>query len=318
MKSLALTALFIASLCGQVQPPPKLTPGTPAPAVQTPPAAQSASISPDTVVVEVAGKKYTKADVDSMIAALPLPYQQAVRSNPQQLSQIFAMKQLADDAQKSGLDKQSPLKESLEFNRLNILAQAQLTSYQNMIPVDKATLEKYYQENPERFKQAKVRVIQVMFSPMPDKMGADGKKMLGEAEAKAKIEDLRKQLSAGADFAKLAAENSEDKTSAGKGGDFGIIKRNSPYPDPIKNAVFALKPGGLSEPVKQPTSFYLVRVDEVSVEPYDEASTEITQILRTERFSQYVKGIQDQYKVKVENPAYFSPQAATQLQQVHQ
>lgn len=320
MKSIALTALFIASLCAQPPQPPKVTPGTPAPlAPATPTPAPAGKVSPDTVVVEIDGKKYTAAEIDKVIAGLPPQYQQAAHANPQALTTIFVMKRLADDAEKAGLDKQSPYKEALEFDRIQILMRAQTTIHQNMIPVDRATLEKFYQDNPDRFKQAKVRVIQIIFSPTPDKPGADGKKMLSEAEAKAKIEDLRKKILAGADFAQLATENSDDKSSAVKGGDFGIIKRNSPYPEPIKAAVFSLKPGGLSEVVRQPpNSFYLIRVDEVSAQPYDDVSNEIIQAVRTERFTEEMRKIQDQYKVKVENPSYFTPQGPPQLQQVHQ
>ena len=74
------------------------------------------------------------------------------------------------------------------------------------------------------------------------------KKSLTEAEAKAKIADLRKKLLSGADFGQVARENSDDKESAAKDGDFPPIKRSSSYPEDIKNAVFALKPGEISAP----------------------------------------------------------------------
>jgi hypothetical protein len=319
MKSFALTALFIAALCGQTPPLPKVTPGTPAPATPAPPTpAPAGTVTSDTVVVEIGGKKYTAEELDKFIATLPMQYQQMARANAQSLPTFFVMKHLAEEGEKAGLDKRSPFKEIIEWDRIQIVMRAQMTTYQNMIPVERANLEKFYQDNPDRFKQAKVRVIQIMFSPTPDKPGADGKKLLSEAEAKTKIEDLRKQILAGADFAKLAGENSDDKTSAAKGGDFGVIKRNSPYPEPIKAAVFALKPGGLSEPVKQPTSFYLIRLDELTLQPYEDVSNEVTQAVRTDRFNEYMKGIQDQYKVKVENPSYFTTQGPPQLQQVHQ
>src|SRR5258707_1123235 len=152
----------------------------------------------------------------------------------------------------------------------------------------------------------------------PDSVVLDvgGKKLLTEAEAKAKIEDLRKQIVAGADFGKLARENSDDKTSAAKDGDFGIMKQSSTYPEPIKAAVFGLKAGEVSQPVRQPNGFYLIRVDEVIVQPFQEVFSEIYQAVKQERLNDYIKNLQSQYKVKVENPAYFSPQTTPQLQQV--
>ena len=319
MKFFALPVLFSALLFAQPPAPPKVAPGTPNPAgaqAPAPPPAAPATIAPDTVILEVNGKSYTKAEVDKIIASLPPQSQQVARSQPQMLTSYFVMKQVADDAVKEGLDKQSPYKEALEFDRLQILARGKVATYGDKIQIERAEQEKFYQANPDRFSQAKVRVIYITFSPTPDKPGADGKKMLSEAQAKSKIDDLRKQVLAGGDFGKLARANSEDKTSAEKDGDFGIIKHNSAYPDPVKNAVFALKAGGVSEPVRQPNGFYLIRVDELTAQPFDEVSTEIFQELKQSRMNDYLKGIQEQNKVNVKNPAYFTTQGPAQLQQV--
>src|SRR5262249_26844577 len=161
------------------------------------------------------------------------------------------------EAEKLGLDKKTPYKEQIEYNRMQSLTQAYMATYSTLISINPDEQQQYYKSNPEKFKQARVRVIYVSFSPAPAKPGADGKRFLTEQEAKAKIEDLRNQIVAGADFGKLARENSEDKTSAAKDGEFGIMKRSSSYPEPVKAAVFALKQGEVSQPVKQPNGFYL-------------------------------------------------------------
>lgn len=70
MKILAIPFLFSALLYSQAQPPVKVTPGAPAvqaPAQATPPP----PVSPDTVVAEVNGKKYTAGDLDKLITMLP-------------------------------------------------------------------------------------------------------------------------------------------------------------------------------------------------------------------------------------------------------
>lgn len=318
MRSFVFLLLCVAVLYGQAPPLPKVTPGTPgAPSQAAPPAASAAPLAPDTVVVEVAGKKYTKAEIDAIIDMLPPQVQQPVRMQPQMLSQIFLIKRMADDGAKAGLDKQSPYKEAIEFDRMRILQQAQTTVYLNTIQVTPEDQQKYYKDNPDKYKQAKVRVIYITFSPTPDKPGPDGKKLLSETDAKAKVDDLRKQAVGGADFGKLARANSEDQSSAEKDGDYGVMQRNSPYPEPIKTAVFALKAGEVSEPVRQPNGFYLIKADEVTAQPFDQVSTEILQELRQKRFNDYMKGLQDEYKVKVENPAYFTPQPGPpQLKQV--
>jgi hypothetical protein len=249
-----------------------------------------------------------------MIAILPAQYQQAART-PQMLTTLLIYKQLAEDAVKEGFDKASPYKEQLEFSRLQILMQAELTLHGNALPLGPEDQQKYYKDHPEKFQEAKVRVIYISFSPTPEKAGPDGKKLLAEAEAKAKIDDLRKQIENGGDFGKLARENSNDP-SATKDGEFGTIKQNSPYPDAIKTAVFALKPGGMSQPIKQGTGFWLIRLDAMQTQSYDEAANQIFLDLKQDRMTEWTKSLQTQFAVKIEEPAYFTPKVPTQLQQV--
>jgi peptidyl-prolyl cis-trans isomerase C len=271
-------------------------------------------VKPDAVVMTANGKKYTAAEVDQMIAILPAQYQQAART-PQMLTTLLIYKQLAEDAVKEGFDKASPYKEQLEFSRLQILMQAELTLHGNALPLGPEDQQKYYKDHPEKFQEAKVRVIYISFSPTPEKAGPDGKKLLAEAEAKAKIDDLRKQIENGGDFGKLARENSNDP-SATKDGEFGTIKQNSPYPDAIKTAVFALKPGGMSQPIKQGTGFWLIRLDAMQTQSYDEAANQIFLDLKQDRMTEWTKSLQTQFAVKIEEPAYFTPKVPTQLQQV--
>jgi peptidyl-prolyl cis-trans isomerase C len=321
MKSVAFTLLFSGLLCAQPPQPVQVTPGIPSvkPPIQvTPglPAVPPAPIPPDTVVMEANGKKYTKAEVDHLIALLPPQAQQAAHSQPQTLTQLLIFQKLAEDAEQEGRDKQSPYKEQLEITRLQILGNAELTIHGNMLDVPIPDQEKYYKDHPDKYQEAKVRVIYLAFNPAPDKTGPEGKKIPTEAEASAKINDLRKQILAGADFGKLARENSDDSTSAAKDGDFGVMKHSSPYPDAIKAAVFALKPGEMSQPIKQPNGFYLIRLEELHTQLYEEVNTQIVQDLRQERFKEWTEGLQKQFTVKVENPAYFTPKAPAQLQQV--
>jgi peptidyl-prolyl cis-trans isomerase C len=288
--------------------------------VTAPPAAAAAPqppVSPDTVVAEVNGKKYTAGELDKMISILPPQYQKAAHSQTQILSQVFLMQRLADDGAKAGLDQRSPFKEQLEMSRIQVLSTAELSDVQNTMKVTQADQEKYYQDNPSKFKEVKIRVIYIAFNPTPGKAATDGKKMVTEEEAKAKIEDLAKQIQGGADFGKLARDLSDDKTSAAKDGDFGVVKQESGYPEPIKTAVFALKLGEVSAPIKQPNGFYLIRAEEINQKSFNDSVMQILQTMKQAKFQEWLKGMQAQYSVKIENPAYFAPRVPAQLQQVH-
>ena len=95
--------------------------------------------------------------------------------------------------------------------------------------------------------------------------------------------------------------------SAAKDGDFGIIQKTSPYPDALKNAIFALKPGEVSEPVRQPSGFYLIRLDEFKIQPFEEVNNQIVEELRQTRFNEWLKGLESRFAVKIDNPLYFAP-----------
>jgi parvulin-like peptidyl-prolyl isomerase len=321
MKIVAISFLFSALLFGQAQPPVQVAPGSPAVTAPNSPAGTSAKptppVTPDTVVAEVDGKKYTAAEIDKLITMLPPQYQTAARSQPDMISQVFLMQRLADDAQKAGLDQKSPFKEQLEMARIQLLSTAELSDVNNSAKISEDDERKYYNDHPDKFRDVKVRVIYVAFNPTPGKAAAGGKTLPGEAEAQAKIEALAKQIQGGADFGKLARENSDDPSSAAKDGDFGIVKQDSAYPPSIKQAVFALKQGEISAPIKQPNGFYLIRADEVKQQSFNDAVMQTIQAVKQAKFDEWLKGLRAQYSVKIENQAYFAPRVPAQLPQVH-
>lgn len=322
MKILAIPILFCAILCaqapGQNRPAVSVNPGAPA-ITGTAPQNAAAAISPDTVVVEVDGKKYTAAEVDKLIAILPPQYQPAARAQPQNLGQVLLMQRLAQDAEKAGLDQKAPYKEDLEFQRLRTLSTAELSETNNTIKVTSEDEHKYYEDNQDKFKEVRVKVIHIGFKPAAPRpplapaaeQAPDGKQPLNEAEAKAKIEDAEKQIKAGADFGRLAHDISDDKGSAEKDGDFGLIKQDSAYPPAIKNAVFALKQGEVSAPIREPNGFYLIRAEEIKEASFNEAFQQISQLTRRAKYDEWLRGMQSHYTVKVENPAYFSGPASS-------
>ncbi len=275
---------------------------------QVPQLPQQAVIPDDKVVATVDGKQYTAGQIRAMEAGLPPQGQQAFAMNPAgALQQLLMTRHLAEEAEKQQLDKESPYKEQLEYQREFFLATTEINKYANAGIIHGEDQEKYYKDHPEDFEQAKVRVIYIAFSSGQVK---SEKKALTEAEAKAKAQDLRKQLQAGADFAQLARQYSEDKESAAKGGEWGLIKRSSRLPEDVKSAVFALKPGEVSQPLKEPNGFYLIKLDEFSKQPYNDVSSQIADKLRQERLQDFMKDLQKRFTVKVEDPDFFPHQPA--------
>jgi len=88
-----------------------------------------------------------------------------------------------------------------------------------------------------------------------------------EKAAMAKIMGLRAKLEAGADFATLARQNSEDPGSAAQGGDLGFVARGTLAKE-FEQALFALKkPGDLSAPVRTSYGLHLIKLTGIKPAP---------------------------------------------------
>lgn len=84
-----------------------------------------------------------------------------------------------------------------------------------------------------------------------------------ENEQLAKAQDLVVQLKAGADFAKLAEENSQDPGSARQGGSLGDVERGEMVPE-FDQAAFELEVGTISDPVKSQFGYHIIQVEKVN------------------------------------------------------
>jgi peptidyl-prolyl cis-trans isomerase D len=82
-----------------------------------------------------------------------------------------------------------------------------------------------------------------------------------ELAALAKAQELSLELEAGADFAELAVQNSDDPGSADQGGAMGYLAREA-LADEFADALFAMtEVGQVSEPVQTEFGFHLIRLD---------------------------------------------------------
>jgi peptidyl-prolyl cis-trans isomerase D len=118
---------------------------------------------------------------------------------------------------------------------LTILVADQAKLEQSVNPTD-ADLQRQYNQNQDSYRtKERVRVRHVLVM-------TQGKPPADEPKLKAKAEDLLKQVRAGADFAKLAKENSEDPGSKDKGGEYWI-QHDGQMVKEFEDAAFRLKPG---------------------------------------------------------------------------
>lgn len=148
--------------------------------------------------------------------------------------------------------------------------------YAKQIAISPKEIEKYYQNNLEKFRQPKkVKVRHILIK-------ADQKDSEAAAVAKKKAESIREEALKGKDFALLAKKYSEDTGTKNQGGDLGFITQGQVVPE-FEKAAFSLKPGEISEIVRTPYGFHILKVEEVveaKTESLEKAKGQIEALLR--------------------------------------
>jgi peptidyl-prolyl cis-trans isomerase D len=122
-------------------------------------------------------------------------------------------------------------------------------------------LQTYYDQHREEFRVAEqVKVSHILIkTPLPAPGAKEDEKAV--AGARAKAEDVLKQVKAGGDFAKLAEQYSDDPGSAKSGGELGWIGRGRTVPE-FEKAAYSLGKGQTSDLVKSSYGFHIIRVED--------------------------------------------------------
>jgi peptidyl-prolyl cis-trans isomerase C len=289
-RTILLTTLCAAGLSAQ-------TPSAPAPARSLP------NLPEDTVVaVFDDGTPFTMKDLRGVFSALPEQLQQNALSNPKDfIRQWGMMRKLSLMATQEKLDQESPAKEQIEYARLTILSSAELNRRVGAVTVDSAEVVAAYDQQKDSYRQVKVQAIYIAFGDG----AAGGKKLLTEAEAKAKATRLLAAIRKGEDFAKLVKENSDDETSRDKGGDFATLSPSDNIPEAIRKAVFALKEGEVTEPVRQASGYYLLRAAGIKLRALSEVRDDIFTNLRQQKVKSWMDEINRISQPSFPNPKVF-------------
>ncbi len=146
--------------------------------------------------------------------------------------------------------------------------------------VSDADILAYYNAHKDQYvvkEQVKTRHILIAVPA-----GADAKT---DAAAKAKAEDLLKQIKAGGNFADLAGKNSDDPGSKVQGGELPMYPTSGLDPAYAK-AAMALNPGQTSNVVKSQFGYHIIQTeqkDPAHTKSLDEVKPEIVPVLEQQR-----------------------------------
>ncbi|HIJ82117.1 MAG TPA: peptidylprolyl isomerase, partial [Desulfuromonadales bacterium] len=147
-----------------------------------------------------------------------------------------------------------------------------------------ADIRAFYDQNPERFSRPEsVRASHILIAAAAT-ASADEKK-----KAREKAEKLLKELKGGADFAALAKANSADGSSQ-QGGDLGSFGKGQMVA-PFEEAVFALKPGEVSNVVETQFGYHIIKLVEKSAAEkveFKDVSAKIEEFLKAQKLNETV------------------------------
>ena len=123
-------------------------------------------------------------------------------------------------------------------------------------------------------------------------------------DAKKKIDSLYQAVLAGADFAQVAVENSDDKGSAVRGGDLGWFGRGMMV-QPFENITFGLEEGAMSEPFPTRFGWHFVKLYEKrGIQPLDSIRQQmLNQVKRDVRFAEAEKSFIQKTRAEYNLPA---------------
>ena len=128
-------------------------------------------------------------------------------------------------------------------------------------------LRKAYDEERDRFPDHRAAARAAQISVAVDKGDEDA--------ARAKAAAIAERARKGEDFAKLAAEVSDDAGTKAQGGDLGWM---TPRDAPFENALFGMQVGAISDPVRSDFGFHVIKLDELkpaTVRPFEEVRDEV-------------------------------------------
>lgn len=225
----------------------------------TPPAWAATPAAEETVLVSWRDLKLTQGDYEAALRGIPegdrFTFQLNFRRITDLLNSLLLNRSLAAEARQLGLEKDPLVQKEMALAAERVLASRRLEAFEKSLKIpDMAPVaEERYRIKPEEFMDPEqVRASHVLVDT----------KARSEEEARARAEEVRRKALAGADFAGLAKEFSDDASAKSNQGNLGFFGRGR-MAKPFEDAAFALeKPGDISPVVQTQFGYHVVLLHE--------------------------------------------------------
>jgi peptidyl-prolyl cis-trans isomerase C len=252
------------------------------------------SFADDKVLATVNGQPITDKDLQALIVSLGPQLQQVPEaSRPRMaLDRLIDMHVLAAEATKDGLEKSPEFQSRLELVRQQLLITQFVKDKVEGSITDDMIKARYDKEVGSFTPPEELRARHIL------------------VKTKEEAEDIIKQLNAGADFAKLATEKSQDPGSAAKGGDLDYFSAGDMVA-PFEEAAQKLKIGEYTkEPVQTQFGFHVIKLEDrrkQKAPEFDTVKDQIRQTIIGEKFAETLQSLKKDAKVEIKDPSFAAP-----------
>ncbi len=211
-------------------------------------------------VAKIGNKVITVADIDKELSKIPpqfASYFSSEKRKRQYVQNLVDREVFSKEAEEKGYLNRPDVKKRIEdFKKRLLWAEyvRDLSQMNTNVNVSDDVLKKYYEEHIKDYTEPeKVHAKHILV-----KTKEDAEKVLAELKKGTKWDDVARKYSI-------------DKSNASKGGDLGTFTRGRMV-KPFEDAVFSMKPGEISGPVKTKYGYHIIKLISKTpskVKPFD-------------------------------------------------
>lgn len=210
------------------------------------------------------------------------------------IDEVKKQNSLDDEGLRAALKREGLTYESYRVQIKKQIEKSRVIGQQvrSKVSVTDKELADYYERNKRLFlKDDEIKVSHILFLVPENASGEEIERIKGQA---LQVLELARK---GNEFSELAKKYSQD-ASAMEGGSLGFFKKGQLLPA-LEAAAFSLKKGEISDLVRTPYGFHIIRLDyikEASPEPFETVKEKIKSAATSEMMEQRYKDWMDELK----------------------
>ncbi|HET8797853.1 MAG TPA: peptidylprolyl isomerase, partial [Thermoanaerobaculia bacterium] len=259
----------------------------------------------DKVIMHVNGEPVTESEFKAFMSAVPEP-QQAMLGSPEGrrmlANEIVRMKVIEQEGRRLGLMNDAELTSQMDLIRMELTVRRALEKI--VESKTEARIRSEYEKAKGEAKTLRHIVVGYEGSMVPPRGGQP----LSAEAATQKAQGIVARLRGGADFAKTAQAESDDRESASRGGTLGPVGSLN-LPPEMQAVIGNLQPGQVSDPVR---SQFGIHIFSLGTPTLEDLRPMLMQRVQQEIAQEEVRRLEGQAKVDLD-PSYFPPQQAAPI-----